>query len=135
MWVLYNSQDELTIKTDSEFFIDTRTRFTYDPLLKHKKPSGSSLAKLIVMEDCSSRLFLNGCMVYLPLSEGLVLTKGHLIVDHKTMVYGNGTVCGSFSYGMSFGNGKDGNDLLVDIMPGADLQVIDTTLRYNNVNG
>jgi hypothetical protein len=134
-YFVYNSQDELTIKADSELFIDTRTQFTYDPLLKHKKPSGYSLAKLIVMEDCSSRLFLNGCTLYLPLGEGLVLTKGHLLVDHKTIVYGNGAVCGSFSYGMAFGNIKEGNDLLVDIMPGADLQFIDTTLHYNNLNG
>lgn len=131
----YNSENELTIKSNSEFFIDTRTVFTYDPVLKHKKPSGVSLAKLLVMEDFTSRLFLNGCTLYLPLCEGLVLTKGHLLVDHKTIVYGNGATCGSYAYGMALGSGKQGDDLLIDIMPGADLQILDSTLHYNNING
>lgn len=130
----YNSEYELTIKADSTFFIDTRTNFTYDPLIKKKKPTKGMFAKLIVMEDVSSKLFLNGCTIYLPLKEGLVLTNGHLIVDHKTLVYGNGFICGEYAYGMAFGNGKEANDLLIDIMPGANFDVQETTLHYNNVN-
>ncbi|MFH1254037.1 MAG: hypothetical protein V1646_01240 [bacterium] len=130
----YNSEYELTIKSDSTFFIDTRTYFTYDPAIKKKTPTKGMFAKLIVMEDKSSRLFLNGCTLYLPLKEGLILTNGHLIVDHKTIVYGNGFICGDYAYGMAFGNGKEANDLLVDIMPGANFEVQETTLHYNNAN-
>jgi hypothetical protein len=133
-YFVYNSEYELTIKSDSTFFIDTRTFFTYDPALKKKKPTKGMLARLIVMEDISSRLFLNGCTLYLPLKEGLILTNGHLLIDHKTVVYGNGFVCGDYAYGMALGNGKEINDLLVDIMPGATLQIQETTLHYNNSN-
>lgn len=130
----YNSEYELTIKADSTFFIDTRTNFTYDPEIKKKKPTKGMLAKLIVMENISSRLFLNGCTIYLPLKEGLILTKGHLIIDHKTIVFGNGFICGDYAYGMALGNGKTANDLLVDIMPGANFEIQETTLHYNNSN-
>lgn len=130
----YNSEYELTIKSDSTFFIDTRTYFTYDPAIKKKKPTKGMFAKLIVMEDISSKLFLNGCTLYLPLKEGLVLTNGHLIIDHKTVVYGNGFICGDYAYGMAIGNGKEANNLLVDIMPGATFEVQEITLHYNNVN-
>jgi hypothetical protein len=130
----YNSEYELTIKADSTFFIDTRTYFTYDPAIKKKTPTKGMFAKLIVMEDISSRLFLNGCTLYLPLKEGLILTNGHLIVDHKTIVYGNGFICGDYAYGMAFGNGKEANNLLVDIMPGATFEVQEMTLHYNNAN-
>lgn len=130
----YNSEYELTIKSDSTFFIDTRTYFTYDPAIKKKTPTKGMFAKLIVMEDISSRLFLNGCTLYLPLKEGLILTNGHLIIDHKTVVYGNGFICGDYAYGMAFGNGKEVNNLLVDIMPGATFEVQETTLHYNNAN-
>jgi len=130
----YNSEYELTIKADSTLFIDTRTNFTYDPIIKKKKPTKGMFAKLIVMENISSRLFLNGCTIYLPLKEGLILTNGHLIVDHKTIVYGNGFICGEYAYGMALGNGKTANDLLVDIMPGANFEIQETTLHYNNSN-
>ena len=130
----YNSEYALTIKPDSTLFIDMRTVFTYDPEIKQKHPTNGMVARLVVMEDRSSQLYLNGCTIYLPLTEGLVLTKGHLIVDHKTIVYGNGVVCGNYSYGMAFGDGKAANDLMVDIMPGADLQVYEGTLHYGNSN-
>lgn len=129
-----NSEYEITIKKDSEFFIDTRTIFTYDPKIKQKHPTKGMLAKLIVMEDVSSRLFLNGCTLYLPLTEGLVLTNGHLIIDHKTIVYGNGAICGNYSFGLAVGNSKALNDLTIDIMPGADFQVNEATLHINNSN-
>lgn len=123
-----NSEYEITIKSDSTLFIDTRTSFTYNPIANKKKPTKGFFAKLFIMEDKSSRLFLNGCTLELPQKEGLNLTNGHVLVDHKTIIYGN------YTNGMTFGNGKEANDLLVDIMPGATFEMQQTTLRYNNSN-
>jgi len=121
--IIYNSAYPLTINSDSTLFLDTRTTFTYN------SPTDS----LIVMQDSSSQLFLNGCSFYMPLADQIVLTNGHLIIDHSTQIYGNGATSPSTN-GLYFGNGTPANDLLVDIMPGAIFEVDRTILHYNNSN-
>jgi hypothetical protein len=118
----YNSIYPLTINPDSTLFLDTRTFFTY-----------YSSANLFVLEDSSSQLYLNGCTFSLPLANGLILTKGHLIIDDKTIINGNGATS-SPKNGLYFGDGTAANDLLVDIMPGAIFEADQITLHYNNVN-
>jgi hypothetical protein len=131
---IYNSEYPLTIKSDSTLFIDNRTFFTYQPILTGQAGAPNANAKLLIMEDKSSKLFLNGCTLYLPLQQGLILTNGNLIVDHKTNIYGNGAISTSYAYGLAFGNGNSENDLLIDIMPGATFEIQETTLHYNNSN-
>lgn len=126
---IYNSEYEYTIKSDATLVIDNRTLFTHEPIITGQAPAPNTTAQLLVMEDKSSKLFLNGCTLSLPLSQGLVLTNGNLLVDHKTNVYGNGAV-----NGLALGNSCSENDLLIDIMPGATFEIQETTLHYNNLN-
>ena len=113
---------DCTIKKDSTFFIDLRTTFKYRP---------SDLSRIrIVMEDKTSRLFLNGCTLDVPLVNGLRLSKGHLIVDHRTTFFNDNAHCEAM--GIAFGTGIPGQDLQIDIMPAAILDLESTFLAYDN---
>jgi len=120
----YQANQACTILQNSTFFIDMHTTFKYNT------SDNSNIH--IVMIDRTSRLFLNGCTLDVSRPASLFLTKGHLIVDHDTEFFGNGSSQESES--ISFGNGLASQDLNVDIMPGANIDLNESFLTYNNQN-
>ncbi len=118
----YLSADNIVINSDSQLLIDTTVKFSYMP-----SDNSNEHFKLI---DSSSRLFLNGSTFFVPQDTGLILKIGHLLIDHKTILQGNGAQASTRP--VQFGMGLAKCDLAVDILPSAQLIVDDTVLRYKN---
>jgi hypothetical protein len=118
----YQASYDLTILTDSTLFVDMRATFYYSP-------ADSSRIHL-AMIDQTSRLFLNGGTLSIDPNIGLRLISGHLIVDHLSVVNGNGAT--SESSGLILGSGINTQDLQIDILPGANLDLQEAFLVYNN---
>jgi|GEM_PF-2915530 hypothetical protein len=121
-YFIYKSNFDCTINKNSTLFLDMNTVFAYYPSDKKKTH--------LKFSDGTSRLFLNGCVIYVPLNYGLQLTKGHLIVDHKTTVWCDGE--DKDGYGLILGTGKKTGDLHIDIRPGANLYIEDGIVHYDN---
>jgi hypothetical protein len=121
---IFKSSYDCTIDKMSTLFLDMDVIFKYQPEDKKKNH--------IVMTDASSVLFLNGSTLNTPHTQGLVLTGGHLIVDHKSHVDGNGAL--RDVQGITFGDGTVENNIMIDFMPGASLTVFDGIISYNNVD-
>ena len=112
--------------------IDMYSTLCYGPV--------SNAPNLIRMSDPTSILFLNGAtlknnlvlgfqsgpLTRNNLSAEMELTKGTLIVDHKSFIESTGTVI--------FGDGNPDNDLHIEFMPGGNLKVKTGKLDYKNVN-
>lgn len=118
----FNADQDLIIRRDSTFFLDVGTTFKYNPSDKSRIH--------IVMFDCSSRFYWNGCIIEMVEFAGLRLSKGHLLIDHKTIVQGPGADCEGHS--LAFGTGIPAQDLKVDIFPGAVLDLNQAYLTYDN---
>ncbi|MFH1643888.1 MAG: WD40 repeat domain-containing protein [bacterium] len=71
---IYSSTQNLIIDKDSTLVFDLDTIFTYSPHDTNRD--------LIIMQDNSSQLFLNGCTI-LTTPTTMRLTKGTLIIDDK----------------------------------------------------
>ena len=121
----YNSTQPATIATESSLFLDTGTTFKYAPT--------SSNRDLIVMEDVTSKLYLNGCTLNTTMT-GMRLTKGSVIVDHKNVLENevDGVGATKLSQGFGFGNGVVADDLTIHMMPGAMLDLTSGILDYEN---
>ncbi|KKQ48405.1 MAG: hypothetical protein US69_C0024G0007 [candidate division TM6 bacterium GW2011_GWF2_38_10] len=120
----FAAAQDLLIKKNACFALDMDVEFRYSPSDRSKTH--------IVFEDSSSVLFLNGCMLSMLRTQPLILTKGHLVIDHKTYIYGSGA--NRSGLGIIWGDGTNDNNLLVDIMPGASVEVIEGFLTYNNID-
>jgi hypothetical protein len=120
----FRSSYDLTIEKNATLMLDIDVIFKYHPEDKKKTH--------VVMLDQTSILFLNGCTINTPRTQGLVLTKGHVIVDHKSYIDGNSAV--RAVQGIIFGDGTEENNVLIDIMPAASLEVNEGILTYNNVD-
>lgn len=120
----FAASQDLLIKKNASLTFDMDVEFRYSPVDKSKTH--------LVFEDSSAVLFLNGCILSTLRTQPLILTKGHLIVDHKAYIYGSGA--NRNGLGVIFGDGNEDNNLLVDIMPGASLEVVDGFLTYDNID-
>lgn len=117
----YASESPLTIKANAMLYLDNGVTFNYNPSVARRD--------LIVMEDESAALYLNGCTLSCT-TTGLSLTKGTVFVDHKNIILNSGAV--SLSESIQFGDGNPAHDLTVEILPGASLEVQSGILNYNN---
>ena len=120
---IFQSSYDCTIDTMSTLLLDMDVVFKYQPADKKKNH--------IVMTDASSVLFLNGSTLNTPHNQGLVLTRGHMIIDHKSYVDGNGAL--RDVQGITFGDETARNNIMIDFMPGASLNVVDGIITYNNL--
>ncbi len=120
----FKSSYDCTIESVSTLMLDLDVIFKYQPEDKQKDH--------LVMTDNTSRLFLNGCTLNTPRLQAMVLTKGHVIVDHKSYIDGDGDL--RAHQGTFFGDGTLANNVFLDIMPGASLEIIDGNLTYDNVD-
>jgi hypothetical protein len=122
-WFFYfDSEYDLNIRQDSTLFLDTNVIFAYTP--------ADNSPRHLIMEDDSSELFFNGCLIYLPDTNGLQLIKGHLLIDHKTELYSSGSEKKALA--MTWGDGINADNLSVDIFPGANFDVTSGGLIYAN---
>jgi hypothetical protein len=120
----YASMKPFRIVYDTHLSFDCDMSFSYNPPIANRD--------LITMDNRSSVLWLNGASVATS-STGLRLTKGTLIIANKTPFYNDTGV--SLSDGFSLGDGIiASNDLNIEIMPGASIELMSGNLTYANVN-
>lgn len=120
----YYSSDDITINKDSRLFLDIKLAFLYAPVDKR--------GRHIVMASNSSELFMNGCIFAQGEQCGLLLTIGHLIIDHKVLVFNSGQQKKSLA--MCFGDNSDDSNLNIDIMPSASISIVYGGLIYDNID-
>jgi hypothetical protein len=119
---VYTSTHDMRIATASLFGIDMNTTFSYAPRSANKN--------LIIMRDKTSMLMLTGGTLK-TINTGLQLTKGTLVVDHKSYLVNTAT---SLSEAIVFGDGTASNDLGIEILPGGSLDLLSGIVDYKNVN-
>lgn len=90
--------------------------FVYDPSVANRD--------LIVMDDFSSELHLNGCAL-ISSETGMRLTNGSIFVDGKNYIMPEGL---SLPESICFGNGDANHDVFVNINPGASLDIMQGAL-------
>jgi hypothetical protein len=124
----YYSPQDIVVHSNGTFYIDMTVGFIYNPL-----DSSNDHFKFI---SPSSRLFLNGCTVFTAQDVGLVVLKGHLIVDHKTTLQSDGRDSVAFQIGNQDSTQPAPNtlDAIIDVLPGAQLEIDDALLSYRNRN-
>lgn len=120
---VYTSTGYSMISGNATLVFDKGLTFSYAP--------ASSDRDLIALQDVTSRLFFDGCSVVSSVT-GMRLTRGTLCIDHNNFLYNNGAF--SASQGFAFGNGISDEDLNIQIMPGASLEVVSGFLDYANVD-
>lgn len=118
----YESDLVSTITTHSRLHIENAT-FRYAPVIANPR--------LLQFYDDTAELFLDGATL-VATATGMNLTTGRLLVNHISRLVNDGAV--SVSEGFLFGNGVSGNDLNIQMMPGASLDLVSGVLGYQNVN-
>jgi hypothetical protein len=127
----YTSTHACYIAKNSSFGFDTKTTFSYGP-----SATIANGRNLIVMEDQTSLLYLDGATLK-STTTGLQLTKGTLIIDHKCPFYNEDEANGqatSVSQAITFGDGNTENNLYIELMPGASIDMKSGILAYMNTN-
>jgi hypothetical protein len=81
------------------------------------------------MENETSNLYLKGCILS-STTTGMRLTNGTLLAESKNFLINTGT---SLSEGICFGDGVASDDLHINLLPGATLEV-EGILDVQNVN-
>ncbi|MBS1987673.1 hypothetical protein JST56_01645 [Candidatus Dependentiae bacterium] len=120
---VYTSTGYSMVNGNATLVFDKGLTFSYAP--------ASADRDLIALQNATSRLFFDGCSVVSSVA-GMRLTRGTLCIDHNNFLYNNGAV--SASEGFAFGNGNSDDDLNLQIMPGASLEVVTGFLDYANVD-
>jgi len=118
----FRASEDILIKDDATLCIDTGTRFNYRPTDLDKNH--------LILNTRDSRLHLMGATLFAPKNTGLHLSRGQLLVDHKSVLKSNGAVEGDQAF--EFGDGSMAGELTVNIAPGASLEIEDGFLKYQN---
>lgn len=118
----YQSNMGSTIESASKLTIDQGISFFYGPT--------TDFRNLLRMTDSSSVLAFNNSTL-VATATGPQLTKGTLLVDGVMTVQ---SAAASSAEAVIFGDGNPANDLLVDLLPGANIQVTSGYLSYQNAN-
>lgn len=106
----YQSGQQSYVTKQSMFTIDHGVTFRYDPSIANRN--------LIVMEDDTAHLYLNGCTLS-STPTGLMLTKGTVMFDGLITLSADGQ---TVSEAIAFGDAS-GSDLTTITIPGANIQV------------
>ena len=111
-----------TIESGAGLYLDLGSKFNYAPSIASKT--------LFVMTDSTSRLHLTGATLSAS-TTGCQLTKGKVIIDGLSEIESSATV---LAEAIVFGDGTPTNDLIIEVLPGAGLDVTSGYLHYNNAN-
>ena len=125
----YQSPRPLTIKSQAVLKVGLNCTFSYDSGITGD--AGSAGNNRLVMDDVTSKLFLDGCTLHVT-KTGMQLTKGTLVVNGKSTVYSEAT---TVEEAVVFGNNTEADDLSVTIFAGGILDITNGFLKYNNAGG
>ncbi len=117
----YNSSQTSTINSNAQIVMGYGSTFNYSP--------SNTAQNLLAFADNTSKLLLNSATLSAS-TVGLVLTKGNLILDGKSYITSNGT---NTATGITIGDGTAADDLIIEVLPGANVQVAGY-VGYKNVN-
>jgi hypothetical protein len=107
----YTSIMTSTINSYSTLYLDKNLIFSYSP--------AGAYRNLIYMQDNSAWMALDGCTLY-STRTGLQLTNGQLFIDNGVTLQSEGVAS---SQSISFGNGIAKNDLSINLLAAAQLNV------------
>jgi hypothetical protein len=119
--VNYTSAQTSTIAANAQLYMGYGSTFNYSPT--------SSAQNLIACTDVTSKLMLNSATLTAS-TVGWQITKGSLIVDGKSYITSTGTTALT---GIILGDGVAANDLTIELLPGANVQLAGY-VGYKNVN-
>ena len=125
----YQSPRPLTIKSKAALKVGLNCTFSYDSGITGD--AGSAGNDRLVMDDVTSKLFLDGCTLRVT-KTGMQLTKGTLVVKDKCTLYSE---AGIAEEAVVFGNNAEADDLTVEVLAGGVLDLTNGFLKYNNVGG
>ena len=117
----YSSSWSSTIDSYSVLKINNGSTFSYAPSVAARD--------LIYMEDNTSILYLDGCTLH-STTTGLRLTRGKLFIENLVTLDADGS---ALSESICFGNGMASDDLDINILAHANLDVYGE-LEYKNTN-
>lgn len=117
----YNSGQTSTINSNAQIAMGYGSTFNYSP--------SNSAQNLLAFTDNTSKFLLNSATLTAS-TVGLALIKGFLIVDGKSYLTSNGT---NTATGITIGDGIAADDLIIEVLPGANVQVAGY-VGYKNVN-
>ncbi len=116
-----SGQKTSRIAANSTLLLDTGVTFSYAPRAANQD--------LLAFTNVTSRLYLNGCTLKTT-STGMRLTKGTMIVDNQNSVYNDSP--SSMSGAFTLGNGIAADDLTIQIMPNANIEMVEGSMVYAN---
>jgi WD40 repeat protein len=118
----YRTDQLSTVSTCGRMILDTGVTFSYDPR--------AASQTLFQLADNTAQLVLNGATLHTT-GTGLRLTKGNLVVDGNSYLSAESSAVG---LGIRFGDGViAANNLCIEILPAATLQVLRGLVENNNV--
>ena len=120
---IFSSSEKITICSGSTLHLSSGITFSYDPGIADKN--------LIIFEDSSSCLYLNGSTLHATLT-GMQLKKGKLKV--KNTNYFSCEKNDSVDEGISIGNDLNEDDFEIKILGGSAIELINGSLKYRNIN-
>ena len=119
---IYQSTQSSTIGAFSRLKIDHGITFSYDPV--------DASRDLLLFTDSTSSPFLFNCTLF-STATGMQLTQGTLVLDGRVVFESDAS---NQNEGIQFGDGSAVNDLVIDVMPGAEMELASGYLDYQNVN-
>jgi len=119
---VYQTDQVSTVSANSAIIFDNNVTFSYDPAV--------ASSDLIVLSDDTSEFILCGATLHAT-STGLRLKKGKLVIDGKSFISCDGQIEDD---AISFGDGSSAeNNLEIQFLPAANLEIIKGFVAYNNV--
>ena len=115
----YTTMMASTIDSYSTLYMDDSFTFSYAPNRPYRD--------LLFMNDDSSWLFLDGCTLH-STKTGMRLTRGKLFIDNQVTFSCEGSAA---SQAICFGDGTVANDLEIQLLSGAELNIYGP-LEYEN---
>ena len=100
--------------------LDEGVTFRYAPPIANRD--------LLAMIDGTSQLVLNGCTLSSS-TAGLRLTNGTVLVQRDSLLSADGIID---AQAISFGNGTPANDVSLQFLPAAQLEVLNGRVVYAN---
>ena len=116
---IYQTTQTSTIASYSNLYIDNGVTFKYNPSTDNRN--------LIYMTDRTSCLILDNSTLH-STTTGIRLTNGTLFIDNSSTLYSDGS---HTSESICFGNGDSSNDLNINLLSGANVNVYGS-LEYEN---
>jgi len=120
----YQTNITSTINQNAELRFDMGMTLSYDPSNQRQNLLNFTNASSVLCFDKSTNVYVG--------PGGLALIKGHAIFNHNVSIFVN-TTAGSGNPGLSFGDNTSNDDVTVDILAGAVLDLEQGVMTYRNV--